>query len=98
MVSDFKMQRAGHFLTAPLILCADDTYLNASYSSFRISAFLIIFEEVKIKAEHAEDGGVPSPNSLEPITAETADKLDGKEPEVVMTSCKGQGRDSAGKS
>ena len=35
--------------------------------------------EVKIKAEHAsDDGAATETNNLEPITAETADKMDGK--------------------
>lgn len=45
--------------------------------------------EVKIKPEHTVDAG-QAPNNLEPITQETADRMENG-PEVTVTSCKSQG-------
>uniref|UniRef100_A0A7S0B3T0 Complex 1 LYR protein domain-containing protein n=1 Tax=Minutocellus polymorphus TaxID=265543 RepID=A0A7S0B3T0_9STRA len=45
--------------------------------------------EVKIKAEHAsDDGAATATNNLEPITAETADKMEGK---VTVTNSSSKG-------
>lgn len=45
--------------------------------------------EVKIKAEHAsDDGAATETNNLEPITAETADKMDGKVTVTTSSSSK----------
>ena len=70
------------------ILCHRSSWFMLECSLTIIS--YLFQTEVKIKAEHAEDGGAASPNNLEPITAETADRLDGKDPEVVVTACKGR--------
>ena len=51
--------------------------------------FLLAHSEVKIKAEHAsDDGAATATNNLEPITAETADKMEGK---VIVTTSSSKG-------
>ena len=51
--------------------------------------FLLAHSEVKIKAEHAsDDGAATATNNLEPITAETADKMEGK---VTVTTSSSKG-------
>ena len=50
---------------------------------------LLAHSEVKIKAEHAsDDGAATATNNLEPITAETADKMEGK---VTVTTSSSKG-------
>ena len=51
--------------------------------------FLLAHSEVKIKAEHAsDDGAATATNNLEPITAGTADKMEGK---VTVTTSSSKG-------
>ena len=62
-------------------------FSGKSFADFFFS--LLAHSEVKIKAEHAsDDGAATATNNLEPITAETADKMEGK---VTVTTSSSKG-------